>query len=28
MFHSTASLDYALVLRGSIWSVMDAASGS
>jgi len=24
MFHSTASLDYALVLRGSIWSVMDA----
>jgi hypothetical protein len=24
MFHSTASLDYAIVLRGSIWSVMDA----
>ena len=24
MFHSTASLDYAFVLRGSIWSVMDA----
>jgi hypothetical protein len=24
MFHSTPSLDYALVLRGSIWSVMDA----
>jgi hypothetical protein len=24
MFHSTPSLDYAIVLRGSIWSVMDA----
>jgi hypothetical protein len=24
MVHSTASLDYALVLRGSIWSVLDA----
>jgi hypothetical protein len=24
MFHSTASLDYALVLRGSIWTVMDS----
>ncbi|AEA22493.1 cupin domain-containing protein [Pseudonocardia benzenivorans] len=24
MFHSTASLDYAIVLRGSIWSVLDA----
>jgi len=24
LVHSTASLDYALVLRGSIWSVMDA----
>jgi hypothetical protein len=24
MFHSTPSLDYAFVLRGSIWSVMDA----
>jgi hypothetical protein len=24
MFHSTASLDYALVLSGSIWSVLDA----
>jgi hypothetical protein len=24
MVHSTASLDYALVLQGSIWSVMDA----
>jgi len=24
MFHSTASLDYAIVLRGFIWSVMDA----
>jgi hypothetical protein len=23
MFHSTASLDYAIVLAGSIWSVMD-----
>ncbi|WP_328610643.1 cupin domain-containing protein [Amycolatopsis sp. NBC_00345] len=24
MVHSTASLDYALVLRGAIWSVLDA----
>ncbi|MFC4943578.1 cupin domain-containing protein [Pseudonocardia sp. GCM10023141] len=24
MFHSTASLDYALVLDGAIWSVLDA----
>ncbi|OXY90224.1 cupin domain-containing protein [Streptomyces diastatochromogenes] len=25
MFHSTASLDYVVVLRGEIWAVLDAA---